>query len=1464
MLKVKFPTLGEYDYDSSDKMYHFNVDDKLEREKHDEEFWARYDPFEPYDHFEPCNTYESYDKWQEECLKEAMGDPILYTSLTGHDPPSPNERKVEPDKSTGKPESSSFGPKEFMEGRLRVMLHPVQEMNHSCLVYSLRLLACLILAVALYCFCNGYQEVKFLEIVNKCLEGHHNPMCEGFMEPESTMNDYKAITVQEDMYSDRLEWIPKVMTPAQEYVTLVSILDRHPCQSLRCLDKLTAQIYGGIEGSSVAGQSLQNSGSKSKRKPVPKHELRDRMDDVLKKMGHYGGNELKEEVMKKNKEYLTRNDSVGFDVTHKGKFVDNKSTVNKSRFPNYEHGNKLKVRRMAARDGNRHTRTYGYQNLKLEDTVIQNQPVDLPERSDFLIDSLVDRSPSDPSEFSGATNGETRGDFVQAAQDCASVVVSRRFDCHPEGDATPEKCAARGCCWNFFLAKQSNHSDSSKNEKYNSARIRPPFCFYPPSYVAYSVIHHQDTPTGQEALLQLLRPSGHEGDVAELRLQIVYETETRLKIQIQPSGGEAQPVPVLPLTGKSSPALPGVNPHQLQRRYLVSLTRHNAALTVTRADSNATMFSTAGAAPLVFARQFLQVSSYLPSSAVYGLGQHRDGLMLDVDWSRYIMWNADQPPQPGLNLYGSHPFYLAMESGGSSHGVFFLNSNAMSAVLQPAPAVTLQSTGGIMTLYVLTGPSPGDVVRQYIQLVGQPSLPPYWALGYHQCRFGYRSLAETKKVWKRTRDAEIPFDVQWNDLDYMASRKDFTLDTLQFGGLPQFVDELHQLGMHYVPIIDPGISSSEAPGSYLPYDEGSKMGIFVRNSSGQFFQGKVWSSGSTVWPDFSHPRAMYYWARQLVRFHGLVPFDGAWIDMNEPSNFYSGTVQGCNLSSPLNAPPWVPSGLVGGALYHKTVCPDALQYIGRHYDLHNLFGNMEAVATNVLNKLQSVTRFLFSCRGLKVTRGERPLVISRASFPGLGVWAGHWTGDVTSDWDNLRASLPDVLNFNMFGIPLVGADICGFNGNTTAALCLRWMQLGAFYPFARNHNTEDGIDQDPVAMGPDVVTASRSALHERYRLLPYLYTLFYRAHVFGDTVARPLFLQFPRDAATYSIDSQFLWGDGLMIVPAMEENVTVVDAYLPCGSIWYDWYTGERVGADPNFSLDEKNSLLRNNTTAPSAFTSDQGATEAIVNSHGLNSTILKHTDSDANSASEASTLNEVSSKIIVRRSAFDLNDSHHSESSFRSPNGIASESSRDVPMPSGRLLQLSRAYETQADYSAADTSNETELHVFEGHTSDDGSEKTVPEFEEPGCFYVQLAAPLDKVPLLVRGGAVIPTQQPGLTTTASRTQPFSVIVALDQTGEACGQLYLDDGVSIDPVGSESFTLLDLRASDRKLVISSDYSGYKAGATLDAVRVYGVAGVVESVTLNGEPRPFHHDAATKVLEVENLKWNLPLYFVLKW
>ncbi|XP_060535181.1 lysosomal alpha-glucosidase-like isoform X2 [Cylas formicarius] len=624
---------------------------------------------------------------------------------------------------------------------------------------------------------------------------------------------------------------------------------------------------------------------------------------------------------------------------------------------------------------------------------------------------------------------------------CKLVSDDVRLDCYPENGANAEGCEARGCCWIPAKTKPRNFETS----------LNVPYCFYPPNYESYKYINVTETAFGLVAFLKRTYRTAYPDDVETLKMIVKYETDDRLHVKfVDPYNFRYEP---------AYPEMPIVDSAAINLKYVFEMDIFRPGFKVVRKADNTTVFDSNNFLNFIYAKQFLQISAKLPSKNIYGLGEHTSNLLLSTRWTRYTLFNHDNPPTVDTNLYGTHPFYLVMENTSKSHGVFLFNSNAMDVILQPAPAVTFRTIGGVLDFYFFMGPTPADVVAQYATLVGKPYMPPYWALGFHLCRFGYKTLDRTKEVMERNINAGIPLDTQWNDLDYMNNSNGFTYDGQNFAGLPHFVDELHARGMHYTILIDPGVSGSEAAGSYPPYDEGVKMDIFVKNSTGQIFVGKVWNTRSTVWPDFTHPNTVDYWTLLIKDFHKQVPFDGAWIDMNEPSNFLNGAVTGCPKST-LESPPYVPA-VDGGALNYKTMCMSAKHYAGLHYDVHNLFGYTEAIITHF---------------AMAEVRGKRPLIISRSTFSGHGHYAGHWSGDVYSTWVAMRQSVPHLLSFSLFGVPLMGADICGFNGNTTESLCNRWHQLGAFYPFSRNHNTDDGIDQDPVAMGETVVDSTRQAL----------------------------------------------------------------------------------------------------------------------------------------------------------------------------------------------------------------------------------------------------------------------------------------------------------------------------------------------------------------------------------------------------
>lgn len=410
---------------------------------------------------------------------------------------------------------------------------------------------------------------------------------------------------------------------------------------------------------------------------------------------------------------------------------------------------------------------------------------------------------------------------------------------------------------------------------------------------------------------------------------------------------------------------------------------------------------------------------------------------------------------------------------------------------------------------------------------------------------------------------------------------------------------------------------------YDTYTRGTKADVFLKNPDGSTYIGAVWP-GYTVFADWHSPKAGDFWANELVTWHDKVAFDGIWIDMSEVSSFCVGSCgtgklsqnpvhppfslpgepgniiydypEGFNITNSteaaavssssasqasaaaatatvgsttttpylrttptpgvrnVNYPPYVINhAQTGHDLAVHAVSPNATHSDGvQEYDVHSLYGHQILRATY---------------DGLrKVFPEKRPFIIGRSTFAGTGKWAGHWGGDNASKWAYMFWSIPQALQFSLFGIPMFGVDTCGFNGNTDEELCNRWMQLSAFFPFYRNHNVLSAISQEPYRWA-SVAEASKAAMKIRYALLPYMYTLFQQAHTTGSTVMRALAWEFPNDPTLAAVDTQFLLGPSLMIVPVLAPQATSVKGVFPGikqGEVWYDWYTQAAVDAQPH------------------------------------------------------------------------------------------------------------------------------------------------------------------------------------------------------------------------------------------------------------------------------------------------------------
>ncbi|KAI4583115.1 hypothetical protein MJG53_008328 [Ovis ammon polii x Ovis aries] len=388
------------------------------------------------------------------------------------------------------------------------------------------------------------------------------------------------------------------------------------------------------------------------------------------------------------------------------------------------------------------------------------------------------------------------------------------------------------------------------------------------------------------------------------------------------------------------------------------------------------------------------------------------------------------------------------------------------------------SESGIIDVFLLTGPTPSDVFKQYSYLTGTQAMPPLFALGYHQCRWNYEDEQDVKAVDAGFDEHNIPYDVMWLDIEHTEGKRYFTWDKKRFPNPKRMQDLLRSKKRKLVVISDPHIKVDP---NYSVYAKAKEQGFFVRNHDGGDFEGVCWP-GLSSYLDFTNPKVRE-WYSSLFAFsvyQGSTDILYVWNDMNEPSVF-----KGPEQTMQKNA------------IHHGN---------WEHRELHNIYGFYQQMATT---------------EGLiQRSKGkERPFVLTRSFFAGSQKYA----------------------------------DVGGFIGDPEAELLVRWYQAGAYQPFFRGHATRNTKRREPWLFGEEHTRLIREAIRERYTLLPYWYSLFYFAHVASQPVMRPLWVEFPNELETFSVEDEYMLGSALLVHPVTEPKASVVDVFLPGSSeIWYD------------------------------------------------------------------------------------------------------------------------------------------------------------------------------------------------------------------------------------------------------------------------------------------------------------------------
>ncbi len=547
-------------------------------------------------------------------------------------------------------------------------------------------------------------------------------------------------------------------------------------------------------------------------------------------------------------------------------------------------------------------------------------------------------------------------------------------------------------------------------------------------------------------------------------------------------------------------------------------------------------------------------------SKVYGLGE-RTGY-LEKSGRDYEMWNRDPNGFYTHNedpLYSSTPFYIVDQGTNSNHEFVGLYLHqAERSVFRVKNGNLLDGIGIAVaapkaTIYLMTGSNLKEVVRAYTDLTGKPLLPPKWGIGYHHSKYGVpNNQKEAIELAKRFRDEEIPCDALYFDIQHMDGNRDFTWDEERFSNPEKTLEELHSMDFKTVNIVDPGIKQEEG---YEVYDSGKEEDVYVKDEEGDDFAGSVWP-GFCVFPDFIRDDVREWWARwnEDLLDQGV---DGIWNDMNEPAVFF-GKKQLQRMAESVD------EGFNGGQHLDYKFKYDLRNMSDRassemihsddkgrkldHGQVHNLYGVYEAMATR---------------RAFRDSRpGERPFILTRAGFSGIQKYAAKWTGDNSSTWEHMKMSVQMVLNLGLSGIPFVGPDVGGFDGDAEAELLTRWIQLGSVLPFFRNHSSLDTVSQEPWSFGDEYEEINRKFISFRYRLLPFLYTEFFKTHNSGLPIIRPLFMEFPEDERTFEVSDQFMVGEAILVAPVLERGAEKRLLYLPYGEggeelVWKDWWTGD-------------------------------------------------------------------------------------------------------------------------------------------------------------------------------------------------------------------------------------------------------------------------------------------------------------------
>ena len=527
-------------------------------------------------------------------------------------------------------------------------------------------------------------------------------------------------------------------------------------------------------------------------------------------------------------------------------------------------------------------------------------------------------------------------------------------------------------------------------------------------------------------------------------------------------------------------------------------------------------------------------------AAVYGLGEMPRGI--NKRGCHYITNNTDESrhSEDKLSFYGAHNFLLVRD-GSTCFGLFvdFPGKVYYDIGYTRHDLFSFHTETPDYDLYLLSGGNENAICKEFRTLIGRSYIPPKWAFGLAQSRWGYKTEEDVREVARQYKEHDLPLDMICMDIDYMQDYADFTVNKERFPDLTKLSADLKAQGIRLVPIIDAGVRIDPNDPTCT---EGLEKGYFCKKADGTPFVAAVWP-GKAYFADFLRPEVREWFGHKYKALTDC-GIEGFWNDMNEPSLFYSperlraflNDMAALREKDNIEQEEFFPR-VIGGAMGLMNSPADYASFYHevdgqkvRHDQVHNLYGgSMTRAAGEAFADLRP---------------GQRTLLYSRSSFIGSHRYGGIWLGDNNSSWAQLLANIQMMPSVQMCGFLYSGADLCGFSSDTTPDLALRWLEFGLLTPLMRNHSAV-GTRMQEYYRFPEVLPAVRNMIRLRYALLPYLYSEFMKAALENTSYFRPLAFDYPDDPDAREVEDQLLLGEGLMAAPVYIQNAHGRHVYLP-------------------------------------------------------------------------------------------------------------------------------------------------------------------------------------------------------------------------------------------------------------------------------------------------------------------------------